>query len=75
MNFLISNFDFVHYNPSLIINFFQVSLRLQTELWDVEKNSSIVTTPSLPNQNHAYGGSFLLSANECRQSGKLPQLK
>ena len=71
MNFLISNFDFVHYNQSLIINFFQVSLRLQTELWDVEKNSSIVTTPSLWNQDYAYGGSFLLSANECRQSGEL----
>jgi len=54
---------------------FKISLRLQTELWDLEKNSSIVITPSLPAGNYRSGGCFLLSANECRQSGKLPQLK
>ena len=54
-----------------MINLYQISLRLHTELWDLESKSSIVTTQSLPNKNYAYGGSFLLSANECRQSGEL----
>ena len=54
-----------------MINLYQISFRLQTELWDLESNSSIVTTQSLPNWNYAYGGIFLLGANECRQSGEL----
>ena len=54
-----------------MINLYQISSRLHTELWDLESKSSIVTTQSLPNKNYAYGASFLLSANECRQSGEL----
>ena len=54
-----------------MMNLFSISLRLQTELWDLESNVSIVTNPSLPAGNYVFGGSFLLSANECRQSGEL----
>ena len=54
-----------------MINLYQISSRLHTELWDLESKSSIVTTPLLPNLNYLFGGSFLLSANECRQSGEL----
>ena len=51
--------------------FLKIPLRLQTELWDLEKNASIVTTPSFPSDEYEYGGIFLLGANECRRSGKL----
>ena len=51
-------------------SWFKISLRLQTELWHLETSASTLITPSLPNHNYRYGGTFLLGANECRQSGK-----
>ena len=51
--------------------FTKISLRLSTQLWDLETSALTEITPSLPNENYAIGGSFLLSANECRQSGEL----
>ena len=53
--------------------FLKITFRL--ELWDIEKNASIVTTSSFPDNNYAHGGMLFLSANECRQSGELPQFK
>ena len=58
-----------------MINLFLISLRLSTELWDVETSFSIVTNPLLLNKNYAHGGIFLLGANECRKSGELSLLE
>ena len=53
----------------------RVFFRINTELWDVETSTSTVISPSLPDSNYAQGASFLLSAKECRQSGKLSFFK
>ena len=48
-----------------------VSLRSNTELWDLETSTSTVISPSFPVDDYNYGGSFLLGAHECRRSSKL----
>ena len=52
-------------------NLFQLFLRLSIEIWEVDTSFSTVIAPSFPEENYSYGASFLLGANECRQSGEL----
>ena len=58
-----------------MINLLKIIFRIYTELWDLETSTSTVISPSLANSDYAQSGSFLLSAKECKQSGKLSFFK
>ena len=49
----------------------RVFFRIYTELWDLETSTSTLIGQLLRDSDYAQGGSFLLSAKECRRSGKL----